>query len=93
MCSALESVRHGLERCISTALINALLDDDVIVAHSVLGKPLTREHGGPVRMAIPKHYAWKGAKWLKSIELNAENRLGFWEVRGYHNYADPWLEQ
>ena len=44
-------------------------------------------------MAIPKHYAWKGAKWLKSIELHAEDRLGFWEVRGYHNYADPRLEQ
>ncbi len=70
-----------------------MLDGDVIVAHSVLGKPLTREHGGPVRMVIPNRYAWKGAKWLKSIELHAEDRLGFWEVRGYHNYADPWLKQ
>ncbi len=71
----------------------ALLDDDVIIAHSVLGAPLASEHGGPVRMVVPKRYAWKSAKWLKAIELHAEDRPGFWEVRGYHNDADPWLEQ
>lgn len=71
----------------------ALLDDDVIIAHSVLGAPLAAEHGGPVRMVVPKRYAWKSAKWLKAIELHAEDRPGFWEVRGYHNDADPWLEQ
>ena len=84
---------HGFDGYTTNIELNALLDDDVIVAHSVLGKPLTREHGGPVRMVVPKRYAWKSAKWLKSIELHAEDRPGFWEVRGYHNYADPWLEQ
>ena len=84
---------HAFDGYTTNIDLNALLDDDVIVAHSVLGKPLTREHGGPVRMVVPKRYAWKSAKWLKGIELHAEDRLGFWEVRGYHNYADPWLEQ
>ena len=84
---------HGFDGYTTNIDLNALLDDDVIVAHSVLGKPLTREHGGPVRMVVPKCYAWKSAKWLKGIELHAEDRPGFWEVRGYHNYADPWLEQ
>jgi DMSO/TMAO reductase YedYZ molybdopterin-dependent catalytic subunit len=84
---------HGFDGYTTNIDLNALLDDDVIVAHSVLGKPLTREHGGPVRMVVPKRYAWKSAKWLKGIELHAEDRPGFWEVRGYHNYADPWLEQ
>ena len=73
--------------------LEALLDDDVIIAHSVHGKPLTAEHGGPVRMVVPKRYAWKSAKWLKAIELHVDDRPGFWEVRGYHNDADPWLEQ
>ena len=59
----------------------------------VFGAPLTPEHGGPVRMVVPKRYAWKSAKWLKAIELHAEDRPGFWEVRGYHNDADPWLEE
>jgi len=84
---------HGFDGYTTNIDLNALLDDDVIVAHSVLGKPLTREHGGPVRMVVPKRYAWKSAKWLKSIEVHAEDWPGFWEVRGYHNYADPWLEQ
>ena len=84
---------HGFDGYTTNIDLNALLDDDVIVAHSVLGKPLTREHGGPVRMVVPKRYAWKSTKWLKGIELHAEDRPGFWEVRGYHNYADPWLEQ
>ena len=44
-------------------------------------------------MVVPKRYAWKGAKWLKAIELHEHDRRGFWEVRGYHSGADPFLEQ
>ena len=84
---------HGYDGYTTNIALEALLDDDVIVAHSVLGAPLSREHGGPARMVVPKRYAWKGAKWLKAIELHPEDRLGFWEVRGYHNYADPFEEQ
>lgn len=84
---------HGYDGYTTNLNLDALLDDDVLVAHSVLGQPLTREHGAPTRMIVPKRYAWKGAKWLKAIELHAEDKLGFWEMRGYHNYADPFLEQ
>ena len=84
---------HGYDGYITNLDLETLLDDDVIVAHSVLGYPLTTVHGGPVRMIVPKRYAWKGAKWLKGIELHAEDRPGFWEVRGYHNYGDPFKEQ
>jgi len=84
---------HGYDGYTTNLPLDALLDDDVLIAHSVLGKPLTREHGGPVRMVVPKRYAWKGAKWLKAIELHANDRRGFWEVRGYHNDAFPFQEQ
>lgn len=84
---------HGYDGYTSNLDLAALLDDDVMVAHSVLGYPLTTAHGGPVRMVVPKRYAWKGAKWLKAIELHEFDKPGFWEVRGYHNEADPWLEQ
>lgn len=84
---------HGYDGYTTNLELEALLDDDVIIAHSVLGYPLTTAHGGPVRMIVPKRYAWKGAKWLKAIELHAEDRPGFWEVRGYHNYGDPFKEQ
>lgn len=84
---------HGFDGYTTNLPLSALMDDDVLVAHQVLGKPLTREHGGPVRMVVPKRYAWKGAKWLKAIELHQYDRPGFWEVRGYHNEAFPFEEQ
>ncbi len=73
--------------------LEVFFEDDVLIAHTVFGKPLSAEHGGPVRALVPKRYGWKSAKWLKGIAFHAEDRPGFWEVRGYHNEADPWREQ
>lgn len=70
----------------------ACLDDDVLIATSFGGAPLAREHGGPARVIIPKLYAWKGSKFVKAVTFLAEDKLGFWEVRGYSNSADPWTE-
>lgn len=69
------------------------LDDDVLLATSFEGAAVPREHGGPARIIIPKLYAWKGAKFVKSLTFLAEDKLGFWEVRGYSNTADPWREE
>ncbi|HZE33929.1 MAG TPA: molybdopterin-dependent oxidoreductase [Actinoallomurus sp.] len=57
------------------------------------GERLTMEHGAPVRMVVPHLYAWKSVKWVRAIEYLVADRRGFWEERGYHNVADPWLEQ
>lgn len=57
------------------------------------GEPLTPEHGHPVRLVVPHLYAWKGPKWVRSVEYMDTDRRGFWEERGYHNRADPWQEQ
>ena len=84
---------HGYDGYTTNLPLEALLDDDVLIAHSALGYPLTTAHGGPARMVVPKRYAWKGAKWLKAIELHEYDRPGFWEVRGYHNDAFPFEEQ
>jgi DMSO/TMAO reductase YedYZ molybdopterin-dependent catalytic subunit len=73
--------------------LEACMDEDVLLVHAWGGRPLTREHGGPVRMIVPRRYAWKGAKWLQRITFAAEDEPGFWEVRGYHNDADPWREE
>jgi DMSO/TMAO reductase YedYZ molybdopterin-dependent catalytic subunit len=66
------------------------LKPDVLLVHQVDGKPLPREHGGPVRMITPQLYAWKGAKWINRIELMVGDRPGFWEQRGYSDTAYPW---
>jgi DMSO/TMAO reductase YedYZ molybdopterin-dependent catalytic subunit len=66
---------------------------EVLLAHSWNGAPLTRQHGGPVRVVIPRLYFWKSPKWVTRIELLGVDRPGFWEVRGYHNNGDPWAEE
>lgn len=66
------------------------LKPDVLLVHTVDGEPLPLDHGGPCRMITPQLYAWKGAKWIKRIELLTQDRLGFWEERGYSNSAHPW---
>ncbi len=63
------------------------------VVWSVDGKPLPRQHGGPLRLLVPHLYFWKSAKWLSRLELMAEDRPGFWEQNGYHDRGDPWREQ
>jgi DMSO/TMAO reductase YedYZ molybdopterin-dependent catalytic subunit len=73
--------------------LEAVLDDEVLLAHSYDGQPLAREHGGPLRLLVPKRYFWKSAKFLRRLELMSEDRMGFWELNGYHNDADPWKEQ
>jgi DMSO/TMAO reductase YedYZ molybdopterin-dependent catalytic subunit len=68
-------------------------EPDVLLAHSWEGKPIPREHGGPVRVVIPDWYFWKSPKWVARIEFSEHDSPGFWEVRGYHNEGDPWKEE
>ena len=70
--------------------LDACQTDDVLLTYKWNGRPLTKEHGGPVRMIVPKRYAWKGAKWVKAITFSEHDEKGFWEVRGYSNSAFPW---
>jgi len=63
------------------------------IAHTYGGEPLEPEHGGPARLLVPHLYFWKSAKWVRGITLTIEDRPGFWEGYGYHNYGDPWREQ
>ncbi|HEX4209583.1 MAG TPA: sulfite oxidase-like oxidoreductase [Candidatus Binataceae bacterium] len=71
----------------------AFLDDDVMLAWGHDGRDLEPDHGFPLRLVVPKLYAWKSAKWVRSIEFAINDQRGFWEVRGYHNHADPWSEE
>ncbi|MFM2042174.1 MAG: hypothetical protein RLY86_750 [Pseudomonadota bacterium] len=86
-------VFHSHDGYTTNVALDVFADDDVLLAHSWEGKPITTEHGGPVRVIIPKFYFWKSAKWVKRIEFLAGDRPGFWEERGYHNDGDPWTEQ
>jgi DMSO/TMAO reductase YedYZ molybdopterin-dependent catalytic subunit len=71
----------------------ALLDDDVLLALKHDGQDLSPEHGGPLRLVVPKLYFWKSAKWVRALEFLDVNPPGFWELNGYHMNADPWAEE
>ena len=70
-----------------------LLDDDVLLAYRLDNKPLEPEHGGPLRLVVPKKYAYKSANWVRKLRFTKEQELGYWEKRGYSNTADPWKEE
>jgi DMSO/TMAO reductase YedYZ molybdopterin-dependent catalytic subunit len=57
------------------------------------GEPLRPEHGGPARLLVPHLYLWKSAKWVRGLDLLVQDKPGFWEQLGYHEYGDPWREQ
>jgi DMSO/TMAO reductase YedYZ molybdopterin-dependent catalytic subunit len=63
------------------------------IAFEVDGQPLSADHGGPARLLVPHLYFWKSAKYVSRITVLDHDEPGFWEVRGYHDRGDPWLEQ
>ena len=82
----------------STGYTTNLPLDDVTgekawVAFEADGEPLSRDHGGPARLLVPHLYFWKSAKFVSGITVLDHDEPGFWEVRGYHDRGDPWLEQ
>jgi len=70
-----------------------LLDDRVLLAYKLDDKPLEPRHGGPLRLVVPKKYAYKSAKWVRKLRFTEEQELGYWEMRGYSDKADPWKEE
>ena len=67
--------------------------EDALFALKWDGKPLTAEHGGPVRLVVPRLYFWKSAKWVTGLRFMAKDEPGFWESNGYHMHGDPWQEE
>lgn len=91
--TATHVMQHSTGGYTTNTTLAMLLESNVLLAHTYDGQPLEAEHGGPVRMVVPKYYFWKSAKWLNGLEFMDADRLGFWERYGYHNNADPWQEE
>lgn len=69
------------------------LEPDVLLADTHDQQPIDAEHGGPVRLVVPRLYAWKSAKWCQAITFLDHDQPGLWEQQGYHNHGDPWHEE
>ena len=86
-------IMHCADGYTTNLPIEDCMDEDVMLAYELYGVPLPLEHGGPVRMVVPKLYAWKSAKFLHRVGFAPRDEPGYWEVRGYHKRGDPWLEE
>lgn len=84
---------HADEDYTTNLPLKVLLDNDVLFAHKHDGKDLEPAHGWPLRLVVPKRYAWKSAKWVRGLEFIDQNIPGFWEMNGYHNDGDPFKEE
>jgi DMSO/TMAO reductase YedYZ molybdopterin-dependent catalytic subunit len=84
---------HAEQGFTSNVPLQALEDDNALIAWEADGEPLEPEHGWPLRLVVPSRYFWKSAKWLRGLELLSSDQPGFWERYGYHNDADFWQEQ
>ena len=70
-----------------------LAGDQAMIAFAYDGAPISADHGGPARLLVPHLYFWKSAKWVNALQFTTRDEPGFWELRGYHIYGDPWKEQ
>jgi DMSO/TMAO reductase YedYZ molybdopterin-dependent catalytic subunit len=77
----------------TTVPLADLTAEGAMLATHWQGEPLTRSHGGPVRLVIPQLYFWKSAKWLRHLWFTDRDAPGYWEARGYHPRGDPWRQE
>ena len=86
-------ILHGAGGFTTNLTVADFLAGDALFTFSHNGQPLAAEHGGPVRLIVPRLYFWKSAKWVTGVEFSAVDKPGFWERAGYHNHGDPWTEE
>ncbi len=84
---------HCLEGYTTNIPLEYLWEEDTILAYKMYSKPIPKRHGYPLRLVVPKLYAWKSAKYVWGLELLPYDVPGFWEQRGYNMRGDPWKEE
>jgi DMSO/TMAO reductase YedYZ molybdopterin-dependent catalytic subunit len=84
---------HAEQGFTANLTLEDFLREENLFAWRFNSADLTPEHGWPLRLVVPSLYFWKSAKWVRGIELLAEDKPGFWESYGYHNRGDPWREE
>jgi DMSO/TMAO reductase YedYZ molybdopterin-dependent catalytic subunit len=55
-----------------------------LLCYEMYDRPLTREHGAPLRLTIPTKIGYKQAKYLTDLKVtNVLDKVGYWEDQGY----------
>jgi DMSO/TMAO reductase YedYZ molybdopterin-dependent catalytic subunit len=87
---------HGEHGFTTNLPLDDFLAEDCLFAWRQNGADLSPDHGYPLRLVVPRLFAWKSAKWVRGLELMDKDRPGFWEEHdhgGYHMRGDPWKEE
>ncbi|MEO8040764.1 MAG: sulfite oxidase-like oxidoreductase [Betaproteobacteria bacterium] len=84
---------HSFDDYTTNVPLSDLVGGRAMIAVAYDGTPIPSDHGGPARLLVPHLYFWKSAKWVTALQFTQKDEAGFWELRGYHMYGDPWREQ
>jgi len=84
---------HAANNFTTNLTLTDFFQSDVLLAVKHNNQEISAEHGGPVRLVVPRLYFWKSAKWITGLEFTDVDKPGFWERAGYHNHGDPWKEE
>jgi DMSO/TMAO reductase YedYZ molybdopterin-dependent catalytic subunit len=87
------TLAHSVDGYSTNVPVVDLIGGKAMVALRYEGLPIPAQHGGPARLLVPHLYFWKSAKWINGLQFTTRDEPGFWELRGYHIYGDPWREQ
>jgi DMSO/TMAO reductase YedYZ molybdopterin-dependent catalytic subunit len=63
------------------------LHPQTLLCYEAYNKPLTLEHGAPVRITMPTKLGYKSAKWISALEVTNTKPGGYWEDQGYDWFA------
>jgi DMSO/TMAO reductase YedYZ molybdopterin-dependent catalytic subunit len=84
---------HAANNFTTNLTLTDFFQSDVLLGIKHNNQEISAEHGGPVRLIVPRLYFWKSAKWITGLEFTDVDKPGFWERAGYHNHGDPWKEE
>jgi DMSO/TMAO reductase YedYZ molybdopterin-dependent catalytic subunit len=63
------------------------LHPQTLLCYEMYDRPLTREHGAPLRLNIPTKIGYKQAKYLTDLKItNVLQKVGYWEDQGYSEF-------
>lgn len=79
----------GLEAYGASIPLETALDprNDIILAFTMNGQPLPRDHGSPLRAVVPGHVAARSVKWLSKIVIADEESTSQWQRRDYKSFG------
>jgi len=63
------------------------LHPQTLLCYEMYDRPLTREHGAPLRLNVPTKVGYKQAKYLTDLKVsNVLAKVGYWEDQGYSSF-------